>query len=437
MTNKTIGDLLQRIKNTIDIEDDLEYKRVTVRSKNQGVFLRDTQVGAKIGTKKQFKIKEGLFLLSKIDARNGAFGIVPKELDGAIITGNFWAYEINHDILNIEWFNLFVSTQEFITICDKASSGTTNRKYLNEELFLKFTIDLPTLIEQERMLEKYKKFKAKYDLALSEIMNQQSILKKLYQTVLYEAIQGKLVKQNSSEESADISLKKIQEEKVKRVKEKTLKKITPLSEINEKDKPYHLPDGWVWGRLSDLGELARGKSKHRPRNDARLFTQGNYPFIQTGDVNPEQFYINSFSKQYNEFGLSQSRLFPKDTLCITIAANIANSSLLSIEACFPDSIVGFIPISPADKTTSMYLNYFIKTIRNELETFAPATAQKNINLGILNEVLVPIPPLEEQKRIVEKVEVLMKKSEILQNKINESKLEVENIMEAILKETLN
>jgi len=101
-----------------------------------------------------------------------------------------------------------------------------------------------------------------------------------------------------------------------------------------------LPSGWIWGKLSDLGELARGKSKHRPRNDKKLFG-GKYPFIQTGEVRAANRIIKKYEQTYSEFGLEQSKLWQKGTLCITIAANIAETAFLGFDACFPDSIVGF------------------------------------------------------------------------------------------------
>ena len=94
--------------------------------------------------------------------------------------------------------------------------------------------------------------------------------------------------------------------------------------------------------LNKLGSLGRGKSKHRPRNDEMLFLNGKIPFIQTGDVKGANLFIYEPSSFYNEFGLKQSKLWPKGTLCITIAANIAETAILGIDACFPDSIVGFI-----------------------------------------------------------------------------------------------
>ncbi len=162
-----------------------------------------------------------------------------------------------------------------------------------------------------------------------------------------------------------------------------------------------LPEGWVWATMPQLGELNRGKSKHRPRNDARLFG-GPYPFIQTGEIRQADGFVTIYSKTYSEFGLSQSKLWPKGTLCITIAANIAETAILSFDACFPDSVVGFIPFE--DACDVRFVEYFIRTAKNKLEEFAPATAQKNINLQTLSELAIPLPPFAEQKRIVAEVE---------------------------------
>jgi len=163
-----------------------------------------------------------------------------------------------------------------------------------------------------------------------------------------------------------------------------------------------LPAGWTLATLAELGELARGKSKHRPRNDLKLFGD-KYPFIQTGDVSNAQGEITSAKAFYSDFGLNQSRLWPKGTLCITIAANIAETAILGFDACFPDSVVGFCGDLACD---TKYISYYFPTVKGDLQKFAPATAQKNINLETLSNVVVPLPPLPEQRRIVEKIEAL-------------------------------
>lgn len=150
-----IGLFLKRNKTPIDIEDDKDYKRVTIKIKNGGVFLRDFESGKNIGTKKQFIISKGQFLLSKIDARNGAFGVVPDEIDGAIITGNFWTFDVDYSMINPHFLALITTTPEFIKFSENASNGTTNRHYLQEDLFLAQKIPLPNLTEQNRIVEAY------------------------------------------------------------------------------------------------------------------------------------------------------------------------------------------------------------------------------------------------------------------------------------------
>ncbi|MEG1738749.1 MAG: restriction endonuclease subunit S, partial [Odoribacter sp.] len=131
-----IDEFLKRNKTGIEIDNDEYYKRATIKVRNGGVFLRDNEIGSKIGTKNQFVINEGQFLLSKIDARNGAFGVVPAELDRGIITGNFWTFDVDYSKVNPYYLSLVVTTPEFIQFCEQASNGTTNRHYLQEPLFL-------------------------------------------------------------------------------------------------------------------------------------------------------------------------------------------------------------------------------------------------------------------------------------------------------------
>jgi type I restriction enzyme S subunit len=161
----------------------------------------------------------------------------------------------------------------------------------------------------------------------------------------------------------------------------SVRRSKPLPEIKSEEIPFELPKGWEWVRLGEAGILERGKSKHRPRNDKKLFNNGKYPFIQTGDVSnakKNQGLIKYPSVFYNEYGLLQSKLWKKGTLCITIAANIAETGFLDFEACFPDSIVGFTAVH--ETLLLNYVQYFIENARDDLERFAPSTAQKNINI---------------------------------------------------------
>jgi type I restriction enzyme S subunit len=160
-----------------------------------------------------------------------------------------------------------------------------------------------------------------------------------------------------------------------------------------------LPDGWTWASLQQLGDFGRGKSKHRPRDDPRLYG-GPYPFIQTGIVADSDGLIDRYDQTYSEVGRLQSKLWPAGTLCITIAANIAKTGVLEFDACFPDSIVG---LACAKGVIPHYVELFVRTVREELDRWAPATAQKNINLETLSGVALPLPPTNEQAQIVQAV----------------------------------
>ena len=151
---------------------------------------------------------------------------------------------------------------------------------------------------------------------------------------------------------------------------------------------YGLPEA----TLPDLGEFGRGVSKHRPRNDIKLLG-GKYPLIQTGDVANAGLYITSYSSTYSELGLKQSKMWDKGTLCITIAANIAKTAILEFDACFPDSVVGFIA---NERTNNIFVHYWFSFFQAILESQAPESAQKNINLKILSELKVIVPEKRKQ-----------------------------------------
>ena len=156
---------------------------------------------------------------------------------------------------------------------------------------------------------------------------------------------------------------------------------------------YGLPEA----TLPELGEFGRGISKHRPRNDPKLLG-GGYPLIQTGDVAKAGLYITSYNSTYSELGLRQSKMWKKGTLCITIAANIAKTAILTFDACFPDSVVGF---TANEKTNNIFIHYWFLFFQTILESQAPESAQKNINLKILSELRVIVPKKEKQDEFVD------------------------------------
>ena len=155
---------------------------------------------------------------------------------------------------------------------------------------------------------------------------------------------------------------------------------------------------WEYKTLDQLGEVSRGRSKHRPRNDPSLFG-GDYPFIQTADVKAANFYITEYDTTYNEKGLAQSKLWHPGTLCITIAANIADTGILAMDACFPDSVMGFLPYEGVADVR--FVKYCFDILQQNCKKISQGAAQDNLSWEKLSTILFPAPPIEVQKRIAD------------------------------------
>lgn len=284
-------------------------------------------------------------------------------------------------------------------------SGTTRLK-LTQNSMKQIKIPNPPLSEQERIVARIEELFSQLDDGVETLKKVKQQLAVYRQAVLKEAFEGAF----TAHQQLDL-------------------KLTWANREESLSLPK-LPDEWRYVALAQLGELGRGKSKHRPRNDAVLFENGKYPFIQTGDVKAAKHYITKWSKMYGEIGLQQSKLWPKGTLCITIAANIAETAFLGIDACFPDSVVGFTPF---DFVLPEYVRYFIESQKIRLWVYAPATAQKNINLDTLENLIIPYCSYAEQKEVVSEIEARMTICDSIEETVDTALQQAEAMRQSILK----
>lgn len=258
-------------------------------------------------------------------------------------------------------------------------------------LFDKLTLPLPPLSEQQRIVERIEELFAKLDEAkerLQEVADSFAVRKA---AILHKAFTGELTKQWRRENGVS-------------------------------------DESWEEKKLGEVGVLERGRSKHRPRNDERLFG-GIYPFIQTGDVANADMFIEKHSQTLSDFGMQQSKLFAKNTICITIAANIGKVAILSYDSCFPDSVVG---LTTDEKNSYKYVYYYLSTQQKELESKAPATAQKNINLKVLNDLDISLPSLPEQHEIVRLVDDLLARERSAQQATEQALASIDLMKKSIL-----
>ncbi|MBL7883069.1 MAG: restriction endonuclease subunit S [Bacteroidia bacterium] len=269
----------------------------------------------------------------------------------------------------------------------------TNINNLKREHILDFEVLLPPIKTQQFIVSKIEELFSELDKGIENLKKAQQQLKTYRQAVLKWAFEGKLTNKNVKE--------------------------------------GELPKGWELRELKEVCEIKRGKSKHRPRNEPFLYG-GKYPFIQTGDIRSANGgYIITYSQTYSEIGLQQSKLWPKGTLCITIAANIGETAILGFDACFPDSVVGLL--AKENVLVNKYTNYFFISYKQRLEELAPATAQKNINVDILEKVKIPLAPFEEQVFIIQEIENRLSVADKMEESINQSLQQAEALRQSILK----
>jgi len=280
---------------------------------------------------------------------------------------------------------------------------------LNRDDIYDQEIPLPPLSEQQRIVARIEALLAHVNTARERLSRVPLIMKRFRQVVLVAACSGRLTEG---------------------WRERNLKEIASQNDTIKNSYLFDIPSQWQWVLFPKLGYLKRGKSKNRPRNAPNLFG-GNYPFIQTGDISQSGGRIISHKQTYSEAGLAQSKLWPKKTVCITIAASIAESAILTYPSCFPDSVVGFI----ADDNLCLpeYIEYFMRLAKRDLSQFAPATAQKNINIEILNEVTIPLPSLAEQHEIVRCVNALFEHADATERDVAAASRRCERLTQAVMR----
>lgn len=429
-----IGDFLKRFKRPITLIPDKEYKLVTISSKHRGVKLRGLKKGALIKSK-MYEVKRGDFIVSGIDARNGAFGIIPEELDGAIVTNDFWYFEIDEAIILKKLFLELTATTWFDEICTRGSDGTTNRVRLQKDRFFNQKVILPHFVEQETLLQHLLSFKtAKTDLS-KEISYQKNLVKRLKQSILQDAIQGHLTKdwrkENSNIESTSELFKHIKAEKAKLIKEKKIKKEKPLSKILKEEIPFELPENWVWCRLNDISiKIHYGMTASAVKNkkDVRLLRITD---IQNSKVN----WSTVPGCEYSKNDLTKYLLAENDIIIARTGGTIGKSYIvknISVSSLFASYLIRVIP---SENILADYIKVFLGSSTYWSQLYEVSRGdQPNVSGTKLKNLMFPLPSYEEQKSILKRVEILQEKCNSLEKEIARSELNVEVLAQALLKE---
>lgn len=429
-----IGDFLNRIKRPVKLVDDQDYKLVTIKMNHNGVVLRELKKGALIKSN-MYQVKKGDFILSGIDARNGAFGIVPPELDGAIVTNDFWYFEIDESIISKRLFLELTATTWFDEICKRGSDGTTQRIRLQKDKFFNQSVLLPEGNEQEELLEKILSFKKGQSHIDSEIINQKELTTQLKQSILQEAIQGKLTekwrKQNPNLEPASELLKRIKAEKAQLVKDKKIRKEKPLPPISEDEIPFELPKGWAWCRFQDICNFNIGKTPASKQAD--YWSKGIYNWLSISDMN-HLGYIERTTKKITQKAVdevfsTQEKVQP-NTLLMSFKLTVGKVSINKIPLYHNEAIIS---IFPYQGVLQEFLFKLITPI-TELSISKKVLMGQTFNSKSLATMLIPLPPEAEQRSIVAQLSAHLNKVDALESEITQSEQHAQMLMQAVLKE---
>ena len=406
-----IGNFLNRNKTQILIEDEVEYKRVKIKLYNKGVFLRNKEIGKNIGTKKQFIIKEGQFLLSKIDARNGAFGLATDEVDKAIITADFFAYDI--DITKIEpyFLVLMTTTKKFQQFAQSASSGTTGRQRIDEKKFLDVKIPLPPLDIQKQIVKNYQD-----KLDLSILQEQQAKDKeKEIEAYLYDMLGVEIA-------------------------EKEEKSNTLLQFINFKDMCTQwgcainnqfsiISNKYEVYILNDFCTISSGGTPSRSNKE--YYKDGTIPWIKTGEVRDSIIYQTEEKITRDALNNSSAKIYPKNSLIVAMyGATAGRTAKLGIEASTNQACSVLYNIDVTQINIDFLWFYLISQLEN-FKILASGSAQPNLNADKVKNYKIPLPPLKIQNQIANHIQSLKDEIKLLkeQSLINKSSALVEFEME--------
>lgn len=431
---KELSSLIEYQKNFIIIEDNVEYKRCTVKINRQGIVLRDIVKGSHIKTKKQQVCKAGQLLVAEIDAKVGGYGIVPQNLDGAIVSSHYFLFNIDTIKLYRDYLKYFLKTDQFFS--QIKAQGTTNYAAIRPKDVLITQIPLPALDEQQRIASVVDDFTVNNKVLDINIKKSKSILDQIRQSILQEAVQGKLVPQEPNDEPASELLKKIKAEKERLIKEKKIKKEKPLPPIKDEKIPYELPEKWEWVRLYDV-ILDRPRNGYSPRcvdypTSIKTLTLSA---TTSGKFKPSFYkFIDEEIPPHSHLWLRSGDILIQRSNSIDYVGVCCRVDFVEEKYIYPDLMMKIQAIHINDEYLNLALSS--KTCRDPLKLKATGTSSSmpKINQKDVMDLIIPIPPLNEQKRIVAKVNQLMQICDELEASITQAQKDSELLMHAVLQE---
>lgn len=405
-----ISEFLHRKKELIKIDPNKDYSLVTVKLHHKGVVLREEKKGSLLGSN-MYRVSKGQFILSGIDARNGAFGIVPDELDGAIVTNDFWYFDFDESKVKQDFFYWLTNTPLFLDACQKSSKGETQRIRLQKNLFYNFEFHFPPVDKQEEFLNRIYNVDSSLSLLKTEQEIQSSYISLFRQAILREAIEGKHTvawRMKNPELISDENHASKLLEKIKAEKKQLIKKDKPLAPITDAEKPFDLPDGWVWCRLGDICDFIYGDSLTK----SQCKEDGKYPVYGSNGI----------------VGYYDRYLTDKKAIIVGRKGSAGALNLCRVPSWTTD--VAYY-IEDRKIINFEFMFYLLKSL--QLEKLGKGI-KPGVNRNEAYNLLIVLAPIAEQKVIVERVDNLMAMIDELEKQVTERKDKSERLMQAVLRD---
>lgn len=397
-----IGDIITRSTETINIEDDKDYKQVTVKINGEGAVPRSDKEkeGKKIGTKKQYVVHTDQFIMSRIDARNGAFGVIGSKLDGAIVTADFPVFDVDKSRVLPEYLKLISSTSRFVEFAKSCSSGTTNRQRIDVNQFLLQRIPLPSLAEQKKM---FSAFDEKKDLIRQY---EQQIDKKK------EDIKQYLFKTLGFYQQTDVV--QTTQSLVRFLKIIRFKNINEWGHDFTNKEKVNFSSKYPQKKIKEICLLGSGGTPSRTKKD---YYNGRIPWIKTGEVLNNEIFETEECITEKAIENSSAKVYPKGSLIIAMYGQgdtRGRTAKMGIDAATNQACAVLYNINH-DVIITDFLWYFLQCQYNDLRSLASGNNQPNLNAGKISNYDVVVPPIDVQNAIV--------------NQINEEKKDIKDLEE--------
>jgi len=428
-----LKEVLKQYRNIHWIEDK-NYRQVTI-SQTGDVSYRGTKHGSSIGRKRQFVIDlkkhPNTLIFIRQGVYKGGIGICPPEVDGCIVTENMPMF----DIINIKpkYLMHYLKSPQFKRQVNKLVPLGTAQKAVHERQLLDIEISLPSEDNQEIIIKRLEASSQN----ISEIYRlndlNETYISKLRQAILQEAVQGKLVPQDPNDEPASELLKKIHKEKENLIKEGKIKKQKTLPPISEDEIPYELPEGWEWVRLDDISlKITDGEHATPIRSDKGFYLLSARNITDKGIDLSKVDYVEE-----EEYKRIRKRCNPEiDDILISCSGSVGRVCLSDRDDYVMVRSAALVKQSH-ENIISKYLLYCIKSkiVQDQILIKLRQMAQANLFLGKIAELAIPLPPLSEQKRIVEKVDKLVVYCDELEKQVKENQANSKQLMNAVLSES--